>query len=444
MPRNAAPPIKASATPAKSAAKASGSRARANSTAGLRGPAPRKAAASSASARGLNLLTSPLGAYYLLVGSVALLALIGLVMSLSSSSVRSITAGLSPYAQLVAQLRHIGMGAALMALMVFTPIKWIKRLAGPVFVVACALQVLTFIPAFSLSAGGNNSWIYLPVVGVMQPAEAGKLALVVWLGAVLGKRHGELGYWRAASVPALGTAAMILLVLGGDDLGTALVFFLMVLCAFVIAGTPMKLIGVAGGAAVTAVAYFLIFSQDGSNRLNRILATFDPNCDTAGICYQALHGRYALATGGLFGVGLGSSRQKWNYLPEAHNDFVFAIIGEELGLLGTLLVLGLFVCVGLAMARVITTSNDPFVRVATAGVGGWILGQAFINIGVVIGLLPVIGLPLPFVSAGGSALLTTMGAMGLVINFARHAPGVGVERANRALLARQSLTVVAR
>ncbi len=133
------------------------------------------------------------------------------------------------------------------------------------------------------------------------------------------------------------------------------------------------------------------------------MATYRECTDTLGECYQSMHGLYALGTGGLTGVGLGASREKWSYLPEAHNDFIFAVIGEELGLLGTLLVLGLFVIVGVATSRIVRRHPDPFVKITTAGIACWIVGQAFINIGVVIGLLPVIGVPLPLVSAGGSA-----------------------------------------
>jgi len=395
------------------------------------------------SARTRELFDSPLASYYLLAASTALLSVLGLVMVLSSSTVRSITAGESPYAQFFTQGRYALIGFGAMMLAVWLPIKWYRRLVWPGFIVAFALQALTFIPGFALSKGGNTGWIKLPLIGIVQPAEVGKLVLAVWLGHVLGKRQHDLGYWRSAFAPALGASLLIGLVLGGHDLGTGLVILLLVFGAFFVAGTPSKLLTLIAGFASAIIGYFFIFGQSNGNRLARILAMFNPNCDKAGECYQALHGKYALATGGLFGVGLGGSREKWNYLPEAHNDFIFAIIGEELGLFGTLMVLALFIALGLAMARVVVRHPDPFVKISTSAVAAWVMGQALINIGVVIGVFPVIGLPLPLVSAGGSALVTTMAALGMVINFARHEPGAQAALAARPAVLRDSLTVVA-
>jgi len=400
-------------------------------------------AANAALAEKNRLWDSPLASYYLLVASTALLSVLGLVMVLSSSTVRSITAHESPYAQFFTQGRYALFGFAVMMAAVCFPIKWMRRLAWPAFIFAFGLQVLTFIPAFKLSKGGNSGWIWLPPIGAVQPAEVGKVALAIWLGYMLGKRQQNLGYWRSVIGPGLGAVALTGLVLGGRDLGTGLVILLLVFGAFFIAGTPGKLLGLIAGGASAVIGYFFIFGQAGGNRLGRIVAMFNPNCDKAGECYQATHGKYALATGGLFGVGLGGSREKWNYLPEAHNDFIYAIIGEELGLLGTLMVLALFIALGLAMAHIITRHPDPFVKITTAAVATWIIGQALINIGVVIGVIPVIGLPLPLVSAGGSALVTTMGALGMVINFARHEPGAQEALAARPKVLRESLTVVA-
>lgn len=396
-----------------------------------------------ATARSRVLWDSPLASYYLLVAATALLSVLGLVMVLSSSTVRSITEGHSPYAQFFTQGRYALIGLAAMALAIKFPIRWIRALAWPAFFVAFALQALTFIPAFALSKGGNTGWIYLPVIGNVQPAEVGKVALAIWLGRVLGKRQHELGYWRSVIAPGIGAALLIGLILGGHDLGTGMVVMLLAFGAFFVAGTPSKLLGLVGAGASAVVWYFFIHGQAGGNRIARIMATYNPNCDKQSECFQAIHGRYALATGGLFGVGLGGSREKWNYLPEAHNDFIFAIIGEELGLLGTLMVLALFIALGIAMARIIVRHPDPFVKISTAAVATWVMGQALINIGVVIGLFPVIGLPLPLVSAGGSALVTTMGALGVVINFARHEPGAEEALAARPAVLRDSLTVVA-
>ena len=379
----------------------------------------------------------------MLCAATALLAIFGLVMVLSSSTVASITEGNSPYAQFLNQGKYALVG--LVALLVCTKvdIRWYKRLAWPVLILAICLQLLTFIPGIALSSGGNAGWVIIPGTSfVFQPAEFGKPAIALWLGVVLGQRHSELTKWSKSLLPGMGAALLTMLVLLGHDLGTALVFGILVFAAFFVAGMPGKLIAMIVAIASAAVGYFFIFQQASGNRLSRIAAAYDPNCDKAGECFQALHGKFALATGGIFGVGLGSSREKWNYLPAAHNDFIYAIIGEELGLLGSLMVLALFAVLGIAMARLVIRHPDPMVKITTAAISAWIIGQALINMAVVVGVLPVVGLPLPLVSAGGSALITTMAALGMVISFARTEPSAPEALAARPAVLRRGVTVV--
>jgi cell division protein FtsW len=378
------------------------------------------------------------------VGTVTLLLIFGLVMVLSSSAVQSIANGNSPYAQFLNQAQFALMGLPVLLIASRLSLRTYKRLAWPALILALALQALTFFPAFALSQGGNTGWIRIPGINlVMQPAEVGKLALAIWLGMVLGSRQHMLGRWSRVIFPAVpGAVAVIGFVLVGHDLGTALVIGLLALGAFWVAGASGKLLGLGAGFAMIIVGYLFIHSQANSNRLNRILATYGSGCDVAADCYQFQHGQFALGSGGVFGVGLGASREKWGLLPEAHNDFIYAIIGEELGLFGTLMVLGLFVALGVGMTRVIRRHKDPFVQVTTAAVACWVVGQAFINIGVVIGVFPVIGLPLPLVSAGGSALITTMAALGMVISFARTEPGAEFALAARRSAVRQSVAVL--
>ncbi|PZR55445.1 cell division protein FtsW [Xylanimonas oleitrophica] len=388
---------------------------------------------------------SSVTSYYLLVGASGLLLVFGLVMVLSSSTVTSIADGESPYAEFLRQGQFVLLGLPVMLVATRLPVRVYKALAWPGLFVAVALQSLTFVPAFALSKGGNTGWIGFGSF-TMQPAEVGKLVLAVWLGTVLGRKHHLLGSWKHAFLPAVpGAGLLLVLVLGGRDLGTAMIVAALVAGAFWVAGAPAKMLAVLGGSAATVVLYLFLFSAShGGNRLNRISAAYGECTDVQGTCYQALHGMYGLGTGGLFGVGLGASREKWKYLPEAHNDFVYAIIGEELGLFGTLMVLMLFVVLGVAMSRVVRRHPDPFVKVTTAAVGCWVVGQAFLNIGVVIGVLPVIGVPLPLVSAGGSALVTTMAALGMVISFARTEPGAEQALAARGSAVRRSLAVVGR
>lgn len=383
---------------------------------------------------------SALTSYYLLIGATTLLTVIGLMMVLSSSAVTEIAAGNSAYAAFINQAKFVLIGLPVLLVATRLPVRF-YRAGAPVFLlVTMALQFLIFIPSFAVDAKGNTNWIHFGSF-TMQPSEAVKLALVVWLGAVLGRKQRLIGQWRHALIPSLpGALLAIGLVLAGHDLGTVLVFTLLVAGAYFVAGVDMRLLTL--GAIVSIAAVLLFFVRGNENRTARIAATYGGTCDATSDCYQSLHGLWGLGTGGFTGVGLGAGREKWSYLPEAHNDFIFSVIGEELGLLGTLLVLGLFVVLGLAMSRVIRRHPDPFVKITTAGVACWIVGQALINIGVVIGLLPVIGVPLPLVSAGGSALITTMAALGMVISFARSEPGTAEALAARGSVVRKSLAVL--
>jgi len=385
---------------------------------------------------------STVTSYYLLVGATGLLLVIGLVMVLSSSTVTSIAAGDSPFAAFLVQARFALIGLPLMLIAARLPVRWYKRLAWPAMLVA--LGLLVAVPFVGKLVNGNRNWLVLGPIQ-FQPSELAKLALAVWLGAVLGRKQHLLGSWVQALVPgAVGLAAVLGLVMAGHDLGTALILALLGLGAYWVSGAPASMLGLGAVSAALFVGWTFIVNQGSSDRLTRILATYGTCTDEQGECYQSIHGMYGLGTGGLFGVGLGASREKWKYLPEAHNDFIYSVIGEELGLFGTLLVLALFVVLGVAMARVVRRHPDPFVKITTAAIGCWVVGQAFINIGVVIGVLPVIGVPLPLVSAGGSALVTTMLALGVVISFARSEPGAAEALAARRGVARRSVAVLGR
>jgi cell division protein FtsW len=203
----------------------------------------------------------------------------------------------------------------------------------------------------------------------------------------------------------------------------------------------MRVFAMAAGLAVPVVGLLVASSANRMGRINTWLSG-QACTDVFGTCLQTVHSQWALATGGWWGVGLGASRQKWSWLPEAHNDFIFAIIGEELGLAGTLAVLALFALLGFGLFRLVLVSNDMFVKVATGGVLVWVLGQAVVNVGAVIGVLPVIGVPLPLVSSGGSALMTTLIALGMVLGFARRVPGAREALRSRPSVVRRSLAVL--
>jgi cell division protein FtsW len=388
---------------------------------------------------------SPLTSYYLIAGVTTALLAIGLVMVLSSSAITEIADGNSPYTVFAQQAQFALIGVPLLLLAARLPIRVYKRLAWPALLLALALQALTLVPSLTLGAGGNNSWVYVGGGFSFQPAEVAKVALAIWLATVLGRKQRLLGSSWHALIPAVpGALAVIGLVLVGKDLGTALIVMLLVVGAMFVAGVPIRLLVIGAAGAGAIVVRFLVLGQGTHNRSDRILTAVQ-GCNAHNVlegCYQVTQGMQALGTGGLAGVGLGASREKWSYLPEAHNDFIFAVIGEELGLFGTLLVLALVGVLGFACIRLVRRHKDPFAKVAAAAIGCWIVGQALINIGVVIKIIPVIGVPLPLVSAGGSALVTTLVAMGVLLALARTEPGAPEALAARPSVARRSLAVV--
>ncbi|GCE75766.1 putative lipid II flippase FtsW [Cellulomonas biazotea] len=407
------------------------------------GPTPVVPAPSDAEPRPsvLGQWNSAVTSYYVLIGTTTLLLVIGLVMVLSSSSVESLDEGNSPYAVFFDQAKYALIGLPALLVLSRLPVRVMQAFAWPVLGAAIAFQLLVFVPGLGCGAGGNQNWVCVGGFSA-QPSEAIKLALAVWLGAVLARKLTLLREWKHALIPAVPVAGVaVLVVLAGHDLGTALVLLLLVAGAMFVAGVPLRIFGVAAVAGA-GVATLLTVTSD--NRTDRIMSWLSSDCDASSACYQTLHGGWGLASGGWGGLGLGESREKWSYLPAAHNDFIFAILGEELGLIGTLLVLGLFGLMAFAMVRVIRRHPDPFVQITTGGILCWIIGQALVNIAVVIGLAPVIGLPLPLVSAGGSALIMTMAALGVVISFARSEPGAAEALAARPSVVRRSLAVIGR
>jgi len=373
-------------------------------------------------------LDKPLSSYYLLLGASALLLVIGLIMVMSASSVYAYRYyhGDS-YAVVKKQLMWMILGVPLAWVATRVSIGFVRKLAWPAYFLSLALLLVT---AFAgITVNGNRNWLALGPIQI-QPSEIAKLALVIWAGHVYALKERRLGNLHHILMPVLpGLLAAIAMVMLGDDLGTALVFGLILLAMLWVAGMPGKVFTLALTIVGVAALFFATLSPA---RMARITSFTDPFKEFHDAGWQPVHGLYALSTGGWFGVGLGASQQKWGDLPEAHTDFIFAVLGEELGLVGTLLVIGLFLVLAYAAIRVARQTKEPFVRYVTFGVVVWLLGQAMINIGMVLAFLPVIGIPLPLVSYGGSALLPSLIALGLVIGFARREP-----EAARALAARK-------
>ncbi len=345
-----------------------------------------------------------------------LLVGIGLIMVLSSSSITSYLDEQGFFGGFWRQATYAVIGIPLMLLAAAFPISFWKRWAWLLLGLGLALQLLVFTP-LGIEVYGNRNWIQLGSFGG-QPSEVLKLALVVWIGAVLLAKEPLLGRTKHELIPIIFPGAVIALglVLLGRDLGTTLVMGLTVLGAMYFGGVSGKTLAFTG---LGASAFAVLFVVTSPNRMNRLFGHLTGHEDYSGLGWQPLHGLWALAGGGVFGVGLGGSKAKWSWLPAADNDYIFAIIGEELGLVGALLVIALFVALAAVMLRVIARARDRFGRAVVGGIMVWIVGQAFINIGVVIGVLPVLGVPLPLISSGGTALIACLLAIGVVISIAR-------------------------
>lgn len=355
-----------------------------------------------------------------------LLLTIGLIMVLSASSVHGYDNYGSSFYWVKRQLIWVLLGIPVAILASRVSTKWVRGLAYPGFVLSLGLLAAT--AAVGVTINGNRNWLAIGPVQI-QPSEIAKLAIVIWAAHIYANKERRLGSLHQLLIPVVpGMVLATTLVVVGRDLGTALVFFALLVGMLWVVGAPVRLF-VLFMSALSVVA--LALAATDTERLERITTFVDPFKDFHGTGWQPAHGLYAIASGGIFGEGLGASQQKWGQLPEAHTDFIFAVLGEELGLAGTLLVVGLFLVIAYAALRVARETKDPFVRYATFGVVIWLLGQMIINVGMVLALLPVIGIPLPLVSYGGSGLLPTLAALGLVIGFARREPAAARALAQR-------------
>ena len=345
------------------------------------------------------------------------LAIFGCIMVLSASSVTMISQGQSPFSQVSSQILFLVLGVVAMAVITNIPVGWYHKQVVVNAMLAVALVLQLAVVVIGVEVNGNRNWIKLGPVQ-MQPSEFSKLAIVMWLAWVY-NRQGDISrsLWRALFPSIYGVGALILLIMVGGDMGTALVYGFIFLGMMWMAGASRRSMLQIVGAFLALAALGVLTSP---NRVARIFGIWG-SCTNAN-CDQANSGEVALATGGFLGVGLGQSRQKYNYLAEAHNDYIFAIIGEELGLLGTLAVLLLYVGLVYCAVRIMLRTADPLVRLATGGIMVWLTSQAIINMGMVSRILPVIGVPLPFVSYGGSSLLSSLCAAGLLLAFARQTP----------------------
>jgi len=344
-------------------------------------------------------------------------------MVLSASSVLSLrlTGGDSSYSIFLKQVQWVVIGIPMLWVATRLSVRTYRRLAYPALLGSLVLLVLVQVPGLGVEVNGNQNWIDFGGPFRLQPSEFAKLALVLWGADLLARKRALLGQWRHLIVPLVPVGGLLAtLIMLGRDLGTTMVLLAILLILLWVVGTPFRLFLTAGSVVAAVLVYFI--AQD-EERITRVTSFLNPFADLQNTGFQGGHSLLALSTGGWWGVGLGASRQKWGTLPEAHTDFIFAVIGEELGLVGTLAVICLFGLLAYAGLRIATRNQDLFARLAASAATGWITVQAIVNIGAVIGVLPITGIPLPLVSYGGSALLPTMLAIGMLLSFARNEPG---------------------
>jgi cell division protein FtsW len=356
------------------------------------------------------------GNFMWLLGVIVGLNLFGLVMILSASSVVAIDETGSSWYYVSKQALWALVGGGVLLFTMRVDYHWWRRLAVPGLVLSFVLLLLVLLPGVGRTVNGSTRWLGGGPL-TMQPSEFTKLALLVFTADLLARRAARMHDAKATLHPLLLLLALSgLLVMLQPNLGTTIVIASIVVGILFVAGTPLRSLvswSLFGGAIASLMAL-----GEGYRRA-RILAFLDPLADPQGTGYQNVQSLVSLASGGITGSGLGASRAKWGFLPFAHTDFIYAIVGEELGLIGTVGVVAAFAILGICGIRAAHRAPDRFGTLLAAGVTAWFLVQAFVNIGAVIGILPITGVPLPFISFGGSSLLFGAAAAGILLNVAR-------------------------
>ncbi len=354
--------------------------------------------------------------YTILVTVIALVA-IGILMVYSSSAMKAYLEDDDTLGIVGPQIGWAALGVAAMATMMRVDYRYLRLISVPVYIVAVALLILVFVPSLNIVIGGSARWLKIGPLPAIHPAEIAKLAMVIYLAHWFAKRGTKIsGFW-SGTVPFLViTAPILALVFREPDLGTTIVLGLTAITMFYLAGANL--------AHLAAMAIFAFFAVVAAGlrgyQVERIQAWLNPWADPMGKGFHTIQGLLALGLGGLFGAGLGESRLAGGlFLPNASNDYIFAIIGEEFGLIGATMVIGLFVLLAYSGIRVALAAPDTFGALLAAGITAWLCIQAFINIGVVVALIPVTGITLPFISAGGSSLTISLAAVGILLSISR-------------------------
>lgn len=374
-------------------------------------------------------LGRPMTSFHLIIAVAGLLTTLGLIMVLSASGVRSYDADGSAWVIFGKQVLWTVIGLVACYASLRMSVRFIRRVAFTGYVVTVILLVLVLVPGIGNLANGSRKWFVVAGFS-MQPSELAKIAFAIWGAHMLAARRLERASLRELLIPLVPAAVIALaLIVAQPDLGQTVSLGIILLALLWYAGLPLRVFVTSLLAVFVAGA---VLAMSAGYRSDRVRSWINPENDPQDTGYQARQAKFALAHGGIFGDGLGQGVAKWNYLPNAHNDFIFAIIGEELGFIGAfalLVLFGLFAYTGMRIAR---RSADPFLRLLTATTTMWVLGQAFINIGYVIGILPVTGIQLPLISAGGTSTAATLFMIGIMANAARHEPeAVAALRAGR-------------
>lgn len=365
----------------------------------------------------------PVNTFYLLIVTTLSLSLFGLIMVFSASSIYSLDTKGTSFGILLRQLTFLVISIPAAIIMARIPLFGLKRIAKIGLLLAILLMLILRVPGFGKSVNGNTNWISLGFVDV-QPSELAKFFLILWAAYMLSRKE-ETGQYRTNVFLLLapGYLLIMLLIMMGNDLGTTSVVAAILAGLLFASGVELRILG-----SLTAVAFVILAAliATAGYRLQRFLVVLDPfsESDYMNAGWQPAHSLLGLASGGLFGVGLGGSRQKWGNLAEAHTDFIFSVIGEELGLLGTLGVLLLLGGLILSIFKISLRAQDSFSRYACAGFGCWIAIQTILNIGSATSVLPVVGVTLPLISYGGSALIATFLGIGFVVGAALRDPEV--------------------
>jgi len=363
--------------------------------------------------------TKPVNLYYMLLGSTLGLSLLGLIMVFSASSIHSLETKGTSFGIVLRQFIFLAMSIPMAWVLSRLSLNQWKILAR--FGFSVSVFLLLIVQVIGKSVNGNHNWISLGFVDV-QPSEIAKFMMILWAGFMLAKQERSgVDHIAVLKLIAPAFALCIILVMAGSDLGTASVFACILAGLLWVSGLRLGIFGIALSVGLVGLTAAILTSP---YRVQRFMVFLNPFAEDQYKLYgwQPAHSLLGLASGGLFGVGLGASRQKWGNLAEAHTDFIFAVIGEELGLFGTLATLLLLSILIFSIFKLALRANDPMVRYVASGFGVWIAIQTILNIGSAISVLPVVGVTLPLVSYGGSALIATYMGIGFVLGAARRDP----------------------